>query len=84
LSSSSGTPSWHDFVRPEFLGLEPDEVPHKLPILGLTVARWLLENGLAWAEREEATHVAFPFTMLYPVEKSYFGMQNHEHWLETP
>ena len=54
-----------EFNRTDFLETVSDEAPHKLPMLGLTTARWLLESGSAWTERDEATYITFPLTMLY-------------------
>lgn len=53
------------FNRTEFLDLELDDAPHKLPMLGLLTARWLLESDSSWSERDEATYIAFPLTMLH-------------------
>lgn len=53
------------FERVEFFQGVPDEPPHKLPMLGLVTARWLLESGFHWDERDEATYVTFPMTMLH-------------------
>lgn len=48
------------FDRAEFLESEPDDAPHKLPMLGLTTAKWLLESDSSWTDRDEATYVTFP------------------------
>jgi hypothetical protein len=53
------------FDRSEFLESERDETLHKLPMLGLVTARWLLESGSPWSERDEATYVTFPLAMLH-------------------
>jgi len=53
------------FQRPEFLEAEPDDSPHKLPMLGFTTAKWLLDSGSSWTERDQATYITFPLTMLH-------------------
>jgi len=52
------------FERKEFESLD-SEAPHSLPLLGLTSARWLVQSGFHWTERDEATYVTFPLTMLH-------------------
>lgn len=53
------------FDRTEFGESESGDIPHKLPMLGFTTARWLLESESAWTERDEATYITFPLTMLH-------------------
>jgi hypothetical protein len=53
------------FDRSEFLESAPNDAPHKLPMLGLTVAKWLLKSESAWTECDEATYATFPLTMLF-------------------
>ncbi len=54
-----------DFHRSEILESEPDDAPHKLPMLALTTAKWLLESDSAWTERDEATYISFPLASLH-------------------
>lgn len=53
------------FARSEFAPLESDEAPHSLPMLGLTTAKWLIQSNASWTDRDEATYVTFPLTMLH-------------------
>lgn len=53
------------FARTEFAPLESDDAPHSLPMLGLTTAKWLIQSGTSWTDRDEATYVTFPLTMLH-------------------
>lgn len=53
------------FARIEFAPLESDEAPHSLPMLGLTTAKWLIQSSASWTNRDEATYVTFPLTMLH-------------------
>lgn len=53
------------FVSSEFASAAVDGLPHELPMLGLTTAKWYLASGAPWTERDEATYVSFPLTMLH-------------------
>jgi hypothetical protein len=53
------------FSRSEFVGSESVDAPHALPLLGFTSAKWLLESGMSWTSRDEATYVTFPLTMVH-------------------
>jgi len=53
------------FESSEFAGTDVGGLPHELPLLGLTTAKWYLTSGAPWTERDEATYVSFPLTMLH-------------------
>jgi len=53
------------FVRSEFIGSEVEDPTHGLIMLGLTSAKWLVESGMSWTARDEATYVTFSLTQLH-------------------
>jgi hypothetical protein len=53
------------FERIEFASLDYEDSPHSLPLLALTSAKWLIQSGFRWTDRDEATYVTFPLTMLH-------------------
>jgi hypothetical protein len=53
------------FERAEFDSLSSEDLPHGLPLLALTSAKWLMRSGFRWTDRDEATYVTFPLTMLH-------------------
>jgi hypothetical protein len=53
------------FERGEFASLDSEESAHSLPLLGLTSAKWLVQSGFHWTERDEATYVTLPLAILH-------------------
>jgi hypothetical protein len=53
------------FDRSEFLESVSYEAPHRLTMLGLTTAKWLLKSESPWTARDEATYVTFPLTIVH-------------------